>query len=75
MDSNGRHTSVNSLTTNGQKFNENQRQNGTIEKINRNRPAGASAMNTRDPMLKQKLINMCEPGPLKRVQGRICNEI
>lgn len=74
MDSNGRHSS----TSNGQsttamvmnkKSQENQQQNGTNEKIARHRPAGASVMNARDPMSKQKMSNICEPGPLKRAQG------
>jgi hypothetical protein len=77
MDSNGRHTSVNSTTTNGQqmmsnkKQNENQQQNGTNEKIARHRPTGASAMNARDPMAKQKMSSIGEPGPLKRAQGKL----
>ncbi|CAF4611601.1 unnamed protein product, partial [Rotaria magnacalcarata] len=74
MDSNGRHASGSSIT-NGQqsmsnkKPNENQQQNGTIDKIGRHRPSGASVMNARDPMTKQKMSNICEPGPLKRAQG------
>ncbi len=76
MDSNGRHTSVSSTptTTNGQQMiaskkpNEHQQQNGTNEKITRHRPAGASVMNARDPMAKQKMSNIYEPGPLKRAQ-------
>ncbi len=43
--------------------------NGTTEQIDRHRPAGASVMNARDPMSKQKMSNICEPGPLKRAQG------
>jgi hypothetical protein len=77
MDSNGRHTSASSITTNGQpsilnknQKNENQQQNGTNEIIGRHRPSGASVMNARDPMTKQKMSNICEPGPLKRAQGR-----
>lgn len=75
MDSNGRHTSTTGPTTNGQqsvsnkKQNENQQQNGTLEKIGRHRPAGASVMNARDLMTKQKMSNIGEPGPLKRAQG------
>ncbi|CAF4012752.1 unnamed protein product, partial [Rotaria sp. Silwood1] len=69
MDSNGRYTSTGSITTNGQqllsnkKSNENQQQNGTMDKIGRHRPAGASVMNARDPMTKQKMSSICEPGP------------
>ena len=85
MDSNGRH----STTSNGQsttattttamgmnkKSQENQQQNGTTEKIARHRPAGASVMNARDPINKQKMSNICEPGPLKRAQGNSrCDE-
>ncbi|CAF2728782.1 unnamed protein product [Rotaria sp. Silwood2] len=79
MDSNGRHTSVSSITINGQqllsnkKLNENQQQNGATDKIGRHRPAGASVMNARDPMTKQKMSNICEPGPLKRAQGIVNN--
>ncbi len=79
MDSNGRHTSVSSTTTNGQqivlnkKQNENQQQNGTNEKIARHRPTGSSVMNTRDPMAKQKMSSIGEPGPLKRAQGIFYN--
>jgi hypothetical protein len=74
MDSNGRHTSGSSITngqtsTSNKKQNENQQQNGTSEKIARHRPSGASVMNARDPMTKQKMTNICEPGPLKRAQG------
>jgi hypothetical protein len=75
MDSNGRHTSGSNLSTNGQpiivnkKQNDNPQQNGTNEKIGRHRPSGASVMNARDPMTKQKMSNICEPGPLKRAQG------
>lgn len=77
MDSNGRHASVSSTSTNGQpvrinkKSNENQQQNGNAEKIARHRPAGASAMNSRDPMAKQKMSDFAEPGPLKRAQGTL----
>ncbi len=38
--------------------------------MDRHRPSGASAMNARDPMSKQKMSNISEPGPLKRAQGR-----
>jgi hypothetical protein len=75
MGSDGRHTSASSLTTNGKemilnkKQNENQQQNGTKEKITRHRPSGGSVMTTRDPMAKQKISDICEPGPLKRAQG------
>ena len=75
MDSNGRHSSGSNLTTNGQQMivnkkpNDNQQQNGMNEKIGRHRPTGASVMNARDPMTKQKMSNICEPGPLKRAQG------
>lgn len=71
----GRHTSINSLTSNGQqstsskKSNDQSQQNGSSDLIERNRPAGASVMNARDPMSKQKMSNICEPGPLKRAQG------
>lgn len=77
MDSNGRHPSVSSTSTNGQpikttkKANENQPQNGNVEKIARHRPAGASAMNARDPTAKQKMADIAEPGPLKRAQGKL----
>ncbi len=37
--------------------------------MDRHRPSGASAMNVRDPMSKQKMSDICEPGPLKRAQG------
>ncbi|CAF4367466.1 unnamed protein product, partial [Adineta steineri] len=37
--------------------------------IDRNRPTGASVMNTKDSMGKQKIPNIVEPGPLKRAQG------
>lgn len=76
MDSNGRHTSVSSTSTNSQpikttkKANENQTHNGSSEKIGRHRPAGASAMNARDHTGKQKLGDIAEPGPLKRAQGK-----
>ena len=43
--------------------------NGSNEKITRHRPTGASVMNARDPMSKQKMSNIYEPGPLKRAQG------
>ena len=75
MDSNGRHSSGSHLTTNGQqmivnkKSNDNQQQNDMNDKIGRHRPTGASVMNARDPMTKQKMSNICEPGPLKRAQG------
>jgi hypothetical protein len=76
MDSNGRHPSGSNLTTNGQQMIVNkkpndttQQQNGTNEKIGRHRPTGASVMNARDPMTKQKMTNIYEPGPLKRAQG------
>jgi len=39
--------------------------------MDRHRPSGASAINARDPMSKQKMSNICEPGPLKRAQGII----
>jgi hypothetical protein len=39
------------------------------EQMDRHRPSGASVMNARDPMSKQKMSNICEPGPLKRAQG------
>jgi hypothetical protein len=55
------------------KQNENQQQNGTNEKIARHRPSGASAMNTKDPMAKQKMSSIYEPGPLKRAQGILYN--
>jgi hypothetical protein len=77
IDSNGRHTPGGSSSTNGQqivsnkKTNENRQQNGSNEKINRHRPSGASAMNARDPLAKQKMSNVGEPGPLKRAQGKI----
>jgi len=76
MDSNGRHTSVSNSTTNGQqivsnkKTNENRQQNGSNEKITRQRATGASAMNSRDPIAKQKMSSIGEPGPLKRAQGK-----
>ena len=76
IDSNGRHVSANpavngqSTILSNKKFNENQQQNGTKEKIDRHRPSGASVMNARDPMSKQKMSNIYEPGPLKRAQGR-----
>lgn len=54
MDTNGRHPVAG---------------NGVNEQIDRHRPAGASVMNARDPMSKQKMSNICEPGPLKRTQG------
>ena len=75
IDSNGRHTPGGS-STNGQqivsnkKTNENRQQNGSNEKINRYRPAGASAMNSRDPLAKQKASDVGEPGRLKRAQGK-----
>jgi hypothetical protein len=79
MDSNGRHASTSSITTNGQqkilnkKQHENQQQNGTKEKIARHRPAGASVMNARDLTAKQKMSSVYEPGPLKRAQGMLYN--
>ena len=39
------------------------------EPMDRHRPTGASATNARDPMSKQKMSNIGEPGPLKRAQG------
>ncbi|CAF1270451.1 unnamed protein product [Adineta steineri] len=56
-DTNGRHPSVGNTT------------NGINEQIDRNRPTGASVMNTKDSMGKQKIPNIVEPGPLKRAQG------
>ena len=52
------------------KNNENQPQLTANDKIARHRPAGASVMNARDPMSKQKMSSICEPGPLKRAQGK-----
>ena len=80
MDSNGRHSSTSNGQSNNTTLNkkpvENQQQNGTNEKIARHRPAGASVMNARDPMSKQKMSNICEPGPLKRAQGKaVTNDI
>jgi hypothetical protein len=72
MDSNGRHSSTNneqSTSTLNKKSTDIQQPNGTNEKIARHRPSGASVMNARDPMSKQKMSNICEPGPLKRAQG------
>ncbi|UJR28271.1 hypothetical protein I4U23_009521 [Adineta vaga] len=75
MDSDGRQASINSLKTNGQQLpsnktpNGNQQQNGSSELIDRHRPSGASVMNARDPMTKQKMSTICEPGPLKRAQA------
>jgi hypothetical protein len=37
--------------------------------MDRHRPSGVSVMNVKDPMSKQKMSNICEPGPLKRTQG------
>ncbi|CAF1082433.1 unnamed protein product [Adineta steineri] len=56
-DTNGRHPSVGNTT------------NEINEQIDRNRPTGASVMNTKDSMGKQKIPNIVEPGPLKRAQG------
>lgn len=73
MDTNGRYsqgTNGQSKNSLGKKNAENQPQNGNSEKLNRDRPAGASVMNARDPMSKQKMSNICEPGPLKRAQGK-----
>jgi hypothetical protein len=61
-DSNGRYTSASS-STNGQ-------QNGATEQLDRHRSSGASAMNARDLVSKQKVSNIGEPGPLKRAQGK-----
>ncbi|CAF4362464.1 unnamed protein product, partial [Adineta steineri] len=55
-DTNGRHPSVGNTT------------NEINEQIDRNRPTGASVMNTKDSMGKQKIPNIVEPGPLKRAQ-------
>ncbi|CAF1543071.1 unnamed protein product, partial [Adineta ricciae] len=57
IDTNGRHASAGNTT------------NEVHEQIDRYRPAGASVMNSRDPMTKQKMSNISEPGPLKRAQG------
>lgn len=43
--------------------------NGHTESIDRHRPSGASVTNARDPMTKQKMSTISEPGPLKRTQG------
>ncbi|CAF1389462.1 unnamed protein product, partial [Didymodactylos carnosus] len=39
------------------------------DNIGRHRPSGASCMNARDPMAKQKMSAINEPGPLKRFPG------
>ncbi len=57
IDTNGRHPSAGNTT------------NGINEQMDRHRPSGVSVMNTKDPMSKQKMSNICEPGPLKRAQG------
>ena len=57
MDTNGRHPVAGSTN------------NGYHEQIDRHRPSGASVMNGKDPMTKQKMSNIAEPGPLRRAQG------
>lgn len=38
--------------------------------MDRHRTSGASLINGRDPMNKQKTSDIGEPGPLKRAQGK-----
>ncbi|CAF0958063.1 unnamed protein product [Rotaria sordida] len=61
IDSNERHTSINSKI-NGQ-------QNEANEQIDRQGSYGVSFINSQDSMSKQKMSNISEPGPLKRAQG------
>jgi len=62
---NGRQTSTDQHVIDHRKYQE----NGVNDNLNRQRPSGASVVSNRDPMAKQKMSSICEPGPLKRAQG------